>query len=228
MAVEATDIGGIVELVERRDVDLTIVGPEAPLVAGLGDALRERRRRVFGPGAAGARLEGSKAWAKALCERHGIPTARSVTVTSFDGGDAALDGFEPPYVVKADGLAAGKGVVIATDRAEALGALRSALEDRAFGDAGSTVVIEEFLEGPEVSAFGIADGREVVVLGFAQDHKRVGDGDAGPNTGGMCAGSPVPLFDDALAAPILEEVLAPTLHRPADRRGPRGGALSSG
>jgi phosphoribosylamine--glycine ligase len=226
--IEATDIDGIVELVERRDVDLTVIGPEMPLVAGVADALRERGRRVFGPGAEGARLEGSKAWAKALCERHGIPTGRSVAVTSFDEGVAALAAFEPPYVVKADGLAAGKGVVIAGRRDEAVDALRESLEGRAFGDAGSTVVVEEFLEGPEVSAFAIADGRDVVALGFAQDHKRVGDGDAGPNTGGMGAVSPVPLVDGALAERIREEVLEPTVRALAAEGVPYVGVVYAG
>jgi phosphoribosylamine---glycine ligase len=228
VAVDPTDVTRIVELVERRDVDLTVVGPEAPLVSGLADALRERRRRVFGPGAAGARLEGSKAWAKALCERHGIPTARSVTVSSVDEGIAALDGFDPPYVVKADGLAAGKGVVIAAEREEAVEALRASLEHRAFGDAGSTVVIEEYLEGPEVSAFGIADGRDVITLAFAQDHKRVGDGDTGPNTGGMGAVSPVPLVGERLADRIRGEVLEPTVRALAAEGVPYVGVVYAG
>jgi phosphoribosylamine---glycine ligase len=209
--VAADDVPSIVDLAERERIDLTVVGPEAPLVAGLADELRARGRLVFGPSSAAARLEGSKAWAKALCERHAIPAARSVTADEMADAVKALDGFEPPYVIKADGLAAGKGVVIAEDRSAALDALEDALERRVFGVAGGTVLIEEFLSGWEVSAFALSDGERVVPLGFAQDHKRVGDGDTGPNTGGMGAYSPVPLVDDALAERIRTEVLEPTV-----------------
>ncbi|HYG72093.1 MAG TPA: phosphoribosylamine--glycine ligase, partial [Actinomycetota bacterium] len=147
IAVESTDVDAISDLVGRRGVDLTVIGPEAPLVAGLADVLRDRGYRVFGPGADGARLEGSKSWAKTLCERHGVPAGRSVAAVTVGDALEALDRFGPPYVVKADGLAAGKGVVVATDRTEAEDAVRGAIQRREFGDAGSTVVIEEFLEG---------------------------------------------------------------------------------
>ena len=210
MAVPADDVAGITALIEREGVDLTVVGPEAPLVAGLADELVARGMPVFGPTKAGARLEGSKAWTKDLCERHGIPTGRSRAVTSMAEGLEALDAFGPPYVVKADGLAAGKGVVIAEDRGEAVEALDACLVRGAFGEAGMTALVEEHLSGREVSAFALTDGRRTVPLAMAQDSKRVGDGDAGPNTGGMGAYSPVPFVDEVTAEPIWTDVLART------------------
>jgi phosphoribosylamine--glycine ligase len=228
VAVAADDVAGIAALVEREDVDLTVIGPEAPLVAGLADELAARGRLAFGPTRAAAAIEGSKVWAKALCERHGIPVARSRTATTMAGAVDALDEFEPPYVVKADGLAAGKGVVIAEDRAAAVRALAVSLEDRAFGDAGATVLVEEFLTGREVSAFALADGAHAVPLAFAQDFKRVGDGDAGPNTGGMGAYSPVPFVDAALAERISTDVLAATVRAMAAEGVPYRGVLYAG
>jgi phosphoribosylamine--glycine ligase len=209
--VAADDLHGLVALAEREDVDLTVVGPEGPLVAGLADRLFERRRAVFGPSAAAARLEGSKAWAKDVCERHGIPAARSRSSTSMSEAVDALDAFGAPYVVKADGLAAGKGVVITEDRSEAVRAIERSLVEDAFGDAGSTVVVEEHLRGREVSAFALADGSTAVPLGFAQDFKRVDDDDAGPNTGGMGAYAPVPFVNDATADRIRTDVLERTV-----------------
>jgi phosphoribosylamine--glycine ligase len=226
--VAANDVVSIARLVEDEDVDLTVVGPEAPLVAGLVDTLASRGRLAFGPTRGAARIEGSKAWAKALCERHGIPCGRSRPATTTREALDALDELGPPYVVKADGLAAGKGVVIAEERAEAEAAARTALEDRAFGDAGATVVVEEFLAGREVSAFGIADGHDVVPIGFAQDFKRIGDGDEGPNTGGMGAYSPVPFLDDATAAAIVEGVLVATVRAMEIEGVPFRGALYAG
>ncbi len=226
--VAADDVRGIVDLVEREGIGLTVVGPEAPLVAGLADELEAAGRRVFGPTRAAARIEGSKAWTKELCERYGIPTARSVTVSDMAGAVDALDGFEPPYVVKADGLAGGKGVVIAGTRDEAIAALQATLVDRVFGEAGSRVLIEEHLVGREVSAFALTDGRDVLPLVMAQDFKRVGDGDTGPNTGGMGAYSPVPFVDEAAAGRIWDEVLARTVHA-MDREGvPYRGVLYAG
>ena len=209
--VDATDVAGLVELAEREAADLTVVGPEAPLVAGLVDALAERRLRAFGPTAAGARIEGSKAWAKDLCARYGIPAPRSETVSEVTAAAANLEGFEPPYVVKADGLAAGKGVVIAPSREEAVRAVEACLVDRAFGSAGDTVVLEEHLEGREVSVLALTDGHTVVPLDPAQDFKRALDGDRGPNTGGMGAYSPVPFVDRATADRIRFEILGPTI-----------------
>jgi phosphoribosylamine--glycine ligase len=210
--IPVEDLKGILDLVEAEAVDLTLIGPEVPLVSGLADELSARGRLVFGPTSDAARLEGSKAWARALCERHDVPVPRSRSVATMGEGAVALDEFEPPYVVKADGLAAGKGVVIAEDRETAIGALRAALEEHEFGDAGSTVLVEEHLTGREVSAFALTDGRDVLPLGFAQDFKRVGDGDTGPNTGGMGAYSPVPFVDDATAGRIVDEVLVRTVH----------------
>jgi phosphoribosylamine---glycine ligase len=211
LPVAADDVPAVVEIVEREAVDLTVVGPEGPLVAGLADELAARGHRVFGPTRAGSRLEGSKAWTKALCERHGIPAARSASVTTMEGALERLDAFEPPYVIKADGLAAGKGVVIAPDRGTAVQALRDCLVDRVFGTAGDTVLIEEHLVGREVSVFALTDGRSLLPLVMAQDFKRVGNGDVGPNTGGMGAYSPVPFVDEATAARIWDEVLARTV-----------------
>jgi phosphoribosylamine--glycine ligase len=226
--VAVDDVEQITDLVERKRIDLTVVGPELPLVAGLADELLARGRLVFGPTKDAARLEGSKSWAKSLCERYGIPAARSRTATTMDDAVEVLDEFEPPYVVKADGLAAGKGVAIVEDRGQALAWLRAVLEERAFGAAGATVVIEEFLSGTEVSAFALSDGRDVLPLAFAQDFKRVGDGDTGPNTGGMGAYSPVRFVDDATSDRILYDVLVRTV-RAMESEGARySGVLFAG
>ncbi|HEX6331253.1 MAG TPA: phosphoribosylamine--glycine ligase [Actinomycetota bacterium] len=226
--VAADDVPGLLDLVERERVDLTVIGPEAPLVGGLADALQTRGRLVFGPTRAAARLEGSKTWAKSLCTRHGIPAARSTTASSMADAVRALDEFEPPYVVKADGLAAGKGVVIAQDRPSAVVALSASLEAGAFGRAGETVLVEEFLTGREVSAFAIADGADVLTVGFAQDFKRVGDGDIGPNTGGMGAYSPVPFLDEPTVTRIVHEVLVRTVHAMASEGVPYRGVVYAG
>jgi phosphoribosylamine--glycine ligase len=211
LPVAGEDVPAVADLAERGGVDLVVVGPEAPLVAGLVDELRGREIPAFGPTTAGARLEGSKAWTKALCERHGIPTGGSRTVTTMAEGLDALDAFGPPYVVKADGLAAGKGVVIAEERTAAVDALEACLVRGAFGEAGATALVEEHLVGREVSAFAVTDGRgSLVPLVMAQDFKRIGDGDTGPNTGGMGAYSPVPFVDAATEQRIWTDVLART------------------
>jgi phosphoribosylamine--glycine ligase len=209
--VASTDVGGLVDLAMREAVDLVVIGPEAPLVAGLADALADRSIAVFGPTAGGARIEGSKAWARGLCERYGIPAPRSRAFTDVDAAVAALDDLGSPYVVKADGLAAGKGVTVAPDRPTAEAALRASLVDRAFGAAGDRVLVEEYLEGREVSVLAFTDGRSVVPLEPAQDHKRLLDGDGGPNTGGMGAFSPVPFVDDAMRARVVAEILEPAV-----------------
>jgi phosphoribosylamine---glycine ligase len=211
LAIRADDVPRLVEAVEHERIDLTVVGPEAPLVAGLADELLARGHPVFGPTREAARIEGSKAWTKDLCERYGIPAARSVTVTDVPAGLDAIDGFDPPYVVKVDGLAAGKGVVVAETRAEARTALEASLVDRAFGDAGTRVVVEEHLTGREVSAFALSDGSDVLPLVMAQDFKRIGDDDVGANTGGMGAYSPVPFVDEATAERIRSDVLQRTV-----------------
>jgi phosphoribosylamine---glycine ligase len=209
--IDATDVAGLVDLAERERVELTVVGPEAPLAAGLVDALEARGMRAFGPSAAGARIEESKAWAKELCARHGIPAPRSESFTDVTTAIMHLDSFEPPYVVKADGLAAGKGVVIAATREEAVQAIEACLVDRAFGEAGDTVVLEEHVSGREVSVLALTDGRVMVPLEPAQDFKRALDGDRGPNTGGMGAYSPVPFVDEGIRSRIRDEILEPTV-----------------
>ncbi len=210
--VDINDINGLVSLAVREDADLTVVGPEAPLVAGLADELEARGRRVFGPTKAGAALEGSKAFAKDLMLRHGIPTARSGAFTDVEKATAFVDELGGRAVVKADGLAAGKGVTVALERATAIGALEDSLVRGAFGVAGSTVVVEELLEGPEISVFALMDRDTLVPLGLAQDFKRIGDGDVGPNTGGMGAYSPLPWLDTEIEGRIWEESVIPTFH----------------
>jgi phosphoribosylamine--glycine ligase len=193
--VSIENLDGIEALAAVEAVDLVVVGPEGPLVAGLGDRLRARGFAVFGPDAAAARIEGSKAWAKRLMDRGGIPTARAGTFTELDAAVAFVDELGGRAVVKADGLAAGKGVTVADEREQAVAALRGCLEAGSFGEAGSTVLVEEVLDGPEVSAFALCDGTSVLPLVLSQDFKRAQDGDAGPNTGGMGAYSPLPLVD---------------------------------
>jgi phosphoribosylamine---glycine ligase len=212
-----------VESLTPDTADLVVVGPEAPLVDGLADRLRSRGVRVLGPGADGARLEGSKAWMKELFAEAGIPTARHATFTDPDAALAHLDTMGDLFVVKTDGLAAGKGVVVTTSRTEAAEAVREYLSGRAFGDAGRTVVLEEGLTGPELSVFALSDGTRVVPMGAARDHKRIGDGDTGPNTGGMGAFSPVPGAGDDLVAEVMDTAIEPTVaalrRRGVDYRG---------
>jgi phosphoribosylamine--glycine ligase len=224
-AVAAGDVIGIVDLVERQDVDLTVVGPEVPLVAGLSDELRKRKRNVFGPSAAAARIEGSKAFAKDVMARRGVPTARAGAFGEVQEAVAFVDELGGAAVVKADGLAAGKGVVVAPDREAAIGAIEDCLVANAFGEAGRTVVVEEVLEGPEVSMFVVTDGKgSCVLLDTAQDHKRLGDGDTGPNTGGMGCYSPVPFVDQETATWVLDNVLAQVV----DELRPYRGVLYAG
>lgn len=196
---------------DALDADLVVVGPEAPLVDGLADRLRARGRRVFGPGADGARLEGSKAWMKDVLIDAGVPTARHGAFTEEAPALAFLETLPGLYVIKTDGLAAGKGVLVTESLAEARDAVRAYLAGEAFGQAGATVVIEEGLTGPELSVFAACDGERAVLFGSARDHKRVGDGDAGPNTGGMGAFSPVPDAPAALEQEVLTGAVEPTL-----------------
>lgn len=196
---------------EQIDADLFVVGPEVPLVDGLADRLRSDGRRVFGPGADGARLEGSKAWMKQVLSDAGVPTARHGSFTEVDPALAYLDTMAPPFVVKTDGLAAGKGVVVTESLTEARNAVGDYLSGQAFGDAGRTVVIEEGMVGPELSVLAVCDGHRAVLLPPAQDFKRVGDGDTGPNTGGMGAYSPVPMVDDAVLGEVMDRFITPTL-----------------
>ncbi|HET7216717.1 MAG TPA: phosphoribosylamine--glycine ligase [Vicinamibacterales bacterium] len=211
IAIDAGNVDALVALADRERFDLTVVGPELPLDRGVVDRFRERGHRIFGPSRAAAQLECSKAFAKSFMSRHGIPTARyRVCERASDAYEIVARGeFGLPLVVKADGLAAGKGVVVAANRGEADAAIRAAMDDRQFGDAGSRVVIEEALSGPEVSFFALCDGRAAIPLGTAQDHKRVFDDDRGPNTGGMGAFAPSPLADANLERRVMTEVVEP-------------------
>lgn len=213
MAVDAADPEAILAIAEQQRVDLTVVGPEAPLARGIADLFSARGRAIFGPRRLAAKLETSKAFAKDFMHRHGVPTARYRVCGDVDDALTAIRGGElgDAVVVKADGLAGGKGVVVAHDHAQAEDAVRAAMIDRAFGDAGSRIVLEERLEGPEVSFFVIADGEHAVPLVAAQDHKRMFDGDRGPNTGGMGAFAPSPLVDELLQATILRAIVTPVL-----------------
>ncbi|MEN9926218.1 MAG: phosphoribosylamine--glycine ligase, partial [Pseudomonadota bacterium] len=226
----ALDLGNhaqVAEFCAAQGIGLVVVGPEAPLVDGLGDSLRAAGVPVFGPSQAAAQLEGSKAFTKELCARHNIPTAAFRRVTTEAEGLAALDEFTIPVVIKADGLAAGKGVTVAMTREEAEEAVREIFSGR-FGAAGAEAVIEEFLEGEEASFFAITDGHTVVSFGSAQDHKRVGDGDTGPNTGGMGAYSPAPVLTPLLEGEALERIVIPTVQAMASEGVPYSGVLYAG
>ena len=203
--------GSITAAPEEVDADLFVIGPEIPLVDGLADRLRARGALVFGPGADGARLEGSKAWMKQVLGDAGVPTARHDTFTDAGSAAAFLRTLPGLYVVKTDGLAAGKGVFVTTDLAAAIADVEEKLAGRAFGAAGSTVVIEEGLTGPELSLLAVCDGERAVPLAPAQDFKRVGDGDAGPNTGGMGAYSPVPVAGPGVVDEVMDRAVEPTL-----------------
>jgi phosphoribosylamine--glycine ligase len=215
--IAAEDVAGIVAFAERERPHLVVVGPEAPLVAGLGDQLRQRGFAVFGPNADGALLEGSKAFAKEAMNSAGVPTAEARTFMSYEEAKAYLGAVGAPVVIKADGLAAGKGVIVALTEGEAEGALADCFLERRFGDAAGTVLIEEFLVGEELSLLSVVSGRQILPLAPAQDYKRALDGDAGPNTGGMGSYSPVPSVDEALYARLVEQVVRPTVDEIAER-----------
>jgi phosphoribosylamine--glycine ligase len=220
VAIDPCDPGAVSALAKERSIDLVVIGPEAPLVAGVADKLREEGVAVFGPNAAAAQLEGSKGFTKDLCEANGIPTAGYVRTESAADAMAALDTFGIPVVIKADGLAAGKGVTVATTRAEAEDAIAAA------GD--SPLVIEEYLEGEEASLFALVDGDSAVLFATAQDHKRVGEGDTGPNTGGMGAYSPAPVLTPELERRTMEEIVLPTVRALAAAGTPFSGVLYAG
>ncbi|WP_430426787.1 phosphoribosylamine--glycine ligase [Parasphingorhabdus sp.] len=225
--LDVTDHAAVIVFCGEKDIDLVIVGPEAPLVDGLGESLRTADIFVFGPDKAPAQLEGSKGFTKDLCARANIPTAAYVRTTNAADALTALDDFAIPVVIKADGLAAGKGVIIAETRDQAEDAVND-MFDGSFGTAGAEVVIEEFLTGEEASFFAITDGKSVVPFGTAQDHKRVGDGDVGPNTGGMGAYSPAPVLTQALQQQVMDEIIQPTVDALAAEDMPYSGVLFAG
>ncbi|HET6724996.1 MAG TPA: phosphoribosylamine--glycine ligase [Gammaproteobacteria bacterium] len=211
VAIAADDIGGLISFVQERQIDLTIIGPEAPLVAGIADCFDAAGLACFGPSAAAAQLEGSKAFAKAFMERHGIPTAGHRTFTEVEPALTYVNELGAPVVVKADGLAAGKGVIVADTIEDAEAAVRDMLAGNAFGEAGHRVVVEEFLAGEEASFIVMTDGENVLPLATSQDHKRRDDGDRGPNTGGMGAYSPAPVITPAVEQRVLSEIVLPTV-----------------
>ena len=227
VALDSSDHAAVVKFCEENSIGLVVIGPEGPLVEGLADSLKDAGILAFGPSKAAAQLEGSKGFTKDLCERAGIPTAKYYRTASLEEAWGKLKRFDAPFVLKADGLAAGKGVVIAETREEAQHAL-SEMFDGKFGSAGAEVVIEEFLTGEEASFFALTDGETIVPLASAQDHKRVGDGDEGPNTGGMGAYSPAPVLTDALRDQAMREIIEPTVRTMREEGMPYVGVLYAG
>lgn len=209
--ISLSDQDGLLDFAKKEGIDLTIVGPEAPLVAGIVDKFKAAGLKIFGPCQAAAQLEGSKSFAKDFLKRHHIPTAAYEVFSDCDKAVAYIKEQGAPIVIKADGLAAGKGVVVAMTEDEAIKAVHSMLEDNAFGDAGARVVIEEFMQGEEASFIVLCDGVRALPLASSQDHKRVGDGDTGPNTGGMGAYSPAPVVTPAVYERVMNEIINPTL-----------------
>lgn len=205
------DIDALADFAEKEKIDLTIVGPEAPLVAGIVDEFKKRNLKIFGPTKAAAQLEGSKSFTKDFLMRHNIPTAKYRNFTDVNEALSYLDSVEIPVVVKADGLAAGKGVIVAQTRQEAKDAVKDMLSGNAFGEAGCKVVIEDFLSGEEASFIVMVDGKNVLPMATSQDHKRVGDGDQGPNTGGMGAYSPAPVVTKTVYDRVMEQIIYPTV-----------------
>jgi phosphoribosylamine--glycine ligase len=222
------DVDALLGFAEGERIDLTVVGPEVPLVGGLADRFRARGLAVFGPSARAARIEGSKAFAKSLMARHGVPTARFRALTEVAEARRAVREFGAPVVVKASGLAAGKGAIVCATVDEAEAAISLCMEQRAFGAAGDTVVVEEFLAGEEASFFAVTNGTDVVALAAAQDHKTVFDGDRGPNTGGMGSFSPTPSVDAAMRDRIMTAIVRPTLAALAGDGAPYRGVLYVG
>jgi len=222
------DLKGLVRFANEHQVGLTIVGPEAPLVKGVVDAFAAAGLKCFGPSAQAAQLEGSKSFTKDFLARHAIPTAEYEVFTEIEPALAYLDAKGAPIVIKADGLAAGKGVIVAMDPETAAAAVRDMLAGNAFGEAGSRVVIEEYLEGEEASFIVMADGENILPMATSQDHKRVGDGDTGPNTGGMGAYSPAPVVTEEIYRRIMDEVILPTVKGMAAEGRPYTGFLYAG
>src|SRR5262245_37159913 len=228
LAIAAEDVPALVEFAKSNAIEFVVVGPEAPLVLGLVDRLKEAGIKAFGPSAAAAALEGSKAFMKDLCAKYDIPTASYGRFTDAERARGFVRTRGAPIVVKADGLAAGKGVIIAQTVGEAEDAIDAMLRQQQFGQAGTEVVIEEFLEGEEASFFALVDGETALPLASAQDHKRAYDGDRGPNTGGMGAYSPAPVVSEALADEIMARIIRPTMAAMAAEGRPFKGVLFAG
>jgi phosphoribosylamine--glycine ligase len=226
-AIDPEDASTVLDLCAEEAVDFVIIGPEAPLAAGVADALREAGILTFGPSKAAAALEASKAFTKEICDASGAPTAAYARFTEADPAKEYIRAQGAPIVIKADGLAAGKGVIVAMDEDEALAAIDD-MFGGSFGAAGAEVVIEEFLEGEEASFFVLSDGKTVLPVGTAQDHKRVGDGDTGPNTGGMGAYSPAPVMSDSIVLKTMEDIIKPSMAEMARRGMPFQGVLFAG
>jgi phosphoribosylamine--glycine ligase len=226
--VGAEDIPGQVVLAQRLKIDFVVIGPDAPLVAGMADAFTAAGIKVFGPSRAAAQLEGSKGFTKELCRKHNIPTAAYERFTDLAKAEAYIKRQVAPIVVKADGLAAGKGVIVAETVEQAIAAARDMLEGNRFGASGSSIVVEEFMDGEEVSLFALSDGEHVLPLVGAQDHKRAFDNDKGPNTGGMGAYSPVPILDPAMTDRALKEIVLPTVKAMQEAGTPFKGVLYAG
>ena len=223
-----SDIQGLVDFAKKEQIGLTIVGPEAPLVDGVVDAFEKDGLKIFGPSKAGAQLEGSKSFTKDFLKRHNIPTAAYQVFTKTDEAVAYIEKMGAPIVIKADGLAAGKGVVVAMTLQEAIDAVHNMLDDHQFGDASASVVVEEFMEGEEASFIVMSDTINALPMATSQDHKRVGDGDTGPNTGGMGAYSPAPVVTDEVYKKVMDRIINPTLKGMADDGIPYRGFLYAG
>jgi phosphoribosylamine--glycine ligase len=226
--IKVDEIEKLLDFAKTQKIDFTVVGPEAPLVAGLADRLRAAGIKTFGPSQKAAALEGSKAFMKELCAKYGIPTARFRRFRDAESAKKYVATEGCPIVIKADGLAAGKGVVVAQTQKEAEKAIESMLVEREFGDSGAEIVVEEFLSGEEASFFALVDGKTALALASAQDHKTVGEGDTGPNTGGMGAYSPAPVVSDAMAEQVMRTIIRPTVEAMAAEDRPFKGVLFAG
>jgi phosphoribosylamine--glycine ligase len=228
VAADVNDVANLAALAVREQIELVVIGPEAPLAAGLADRLTKVGIKAFGPSAVAAALESSKAFSKQFCEKHNIPQAGYKVFDDALSAKAYLGTREPPFVIKADGLAQGKGVVIAETRRDADAAVDEILFLKKFGNAGQRIVIEDFLPGEEASLFAICDGKTAIAFGGAQDHKRAFDGDKGPNTGGMGAYSPAPILDEAMTQRVMDEIILPTVHGMNETGAPFRGVLFAG
>ena len=228
ISLDTNDFRSIESFCIEEKIELVIIGPEQPLVMGMADFLQSKGIKTFGPSQAAAQLEGSKTYSKDFFIKYGIPTAQYASFSDYDSSKSYLEKIEYPTVVKADGLAAGKGVIICNDKEEALKALESIFKDQAFGDAGSRVVIEEFLEGEEASFIAVVSKNKIIPLATSQDHKAVGEGDVGLNTGGMGAYSPAPIVDERLHKKIITEVMMPTMEGLISEGSPYLGFLYAG